>query len=138
MVKRIKDAGKQDATGRIKAHAVSGASILGERPKFSFAYLDKDYCLSKCTKDEKAALADKLHQLSQLSWLDINNAARHGQGYEKINRTSIKGRIPPSLTEDVNILAFRFFGKAPMVGYRVAEVFYIVWLDRQFVLYDHG
>jgi len=25
-----------------------------------------------------------------------------------------------------------------MVGYRVQAVFYILWLDRDFTLYDHG
>jgi len=72
-----------------------------------------------------------------MSWAQINQAPRHGLGYEKISHTSIKAAIPPHITEDVNFLAFRFSGKAPMVGYRKQEVFYIVWLDRNFTLYDH-
>jgi hypothetical protein len=28
--------------------------------------------------------------------------------------------------------------RAPMVGYRVQAIFYILWLDRDFTLYDHG
>ena len=45
----------------------------------------------------------------------------------------------PHLTEDVQrLIAFRFAGNAPMVGYRVQAIFYILWLDRDFTLYDHG
>jgi hypothetical protein len=41
--------------------------------------------------------------------------------------------------EDVSFfLAFRFFDKAPMVGYRKEEVFYVLWLDREFKLYQHS
>jgi hypothetical protein len=35
-------------------------------------------------------------------------------------------------------IAFRCFGKAPMVGYRVQAVFYLLWLDRHFTLYEHS
>lgn len=45
--------------------------------------------------------------------------------------------VPPSITEDTPILSFRFSGKAPMVGFRREEVFYVVWLDRAFDVYPH-
>lgn len=77
-------------------------------------------------------------KVSQLTWQEINQAPRHGLGTEIIDRLAIKDRLPGCITEDTNILALRFHGKAPMVGFRLAEVFYIVWLDRAFQLYDHG
>jgi hypothetical protein len=46
---------------------------------------------------------------------------------------------PPHVTEDVQrFIAFRFFGKAPMVGYRVQAIFYLLWLDCSFTLYEHS
>jgi hypothetical protein len=108
------------------------------RPKFSLEHLRKSHCISNCTKDEKAALADRLHELSQLTWQQIAQCSRKGQGSEIIARSSIgEDSIPACITEDSNIIAFRFFGNAPMVGFRDAEVFFIVWLDRAFDLYDH-
>lgn len=98
-------------------------------PVFSFRYLSKDYSLEQCTKDEKAALADTLFKLSQLTWSQIESAPRHGSGYEKIARGAIKAAIPAHITEDVNLIAFRFCGKAPMIGYRDRAIFYIIWLD---------
>jgi len=47
--------------------------------------------------------------------------------------------IPAHVTEDVQrFIAFRFSGRAPMVGYRVQAIFYLLWLDRNFTLYDPG
>lgn len=84
-------------------------------------------------------MADRLHELSQLTWQQITEASRKRQGSEIISRSAIgEDKIPAVITPDVNILAFRFCGNAPMVGFRVAETFHVVWLDRVFDLYDHG
>src|SRR5206468_3998028 len=98
-----------------------------------------DYCISRCTREEKAAFADKMHRLSQQTWSQLRQADRHGLGFETIDRTSIRSGIPPSITDDVRFIAFRFCGNAPMVGYRSDDgTFYVIWFDRAFTLYDHG
>lgn len=107
------------------------------RPKFCLEHLQKDHCLSKCTLEEKAAFADRIHEMSQQTWQELSQAHRHKQGFEAIDRSSIKGRFPSALTADVTIYAFRFHGMAPMVGFRTNEVFHVVWFDRAFNLYDH-
>ena len=107
------------------------------RPKFCLEHLQKDHCLSKCTTEEKAAFADRIHEMSQLTWQQLSQAHRHKQGFEPIDRSAIKGTFPSVLTQDVTILAFRFSGMAPMVGFRTGEVFHVVWFDRAFNLYKH-
>jgi len=63
---------------------------------------------------------------------------RHKLGAEKIARNSIKARIPQHITEDINFfISLRFSGKAPMVGYRIKDIFRIIWLDAKFTLYKH-
>ncbi|WP_071883807.1 hypothetical protein [Serratia marcescens] len=106
-------------------------------PVFSLRYLQRDFCIERCEKNERAAFAVKLFKLSQLTWADIRQADRHGLGTEKISRDSIKAAIPEHITPDVDFLAFRFNGKAPMVGYKLGSIFYILWLDRSFKLYEH-
>lgn len=135
--------------GRIKSREKESSAIVGlssqvnaqdidnSPPVFSLRYLQRDFCVDCCEKNEKAAFADKLFKLSQLSWADIRKADRHGLGTEKISRNSIKAAIPTHITPDVDFLAFRFCAKAPMVGYKLGSVFYILWLDRAFKLYDH-
>ena len=127
-----------DHGAKLKTHGSSSTSTQLLRPKFSLEHLVRDFCISNCTKDEKAALADKQHQLSQQTWQQIMQSSRHKQGCETIDRKAIVAPIPACITEDVTILAFRFAGLAPMVGFRRNEVFFVVWLDRGFCLYDHG
>lgn len=129
----------QPTTGvRIQPRTSYTKSDLDEHPVFSLRYLGGDYCLSKCQREEKAAFASTLHQLGQRTWGEINGLDRHKNGSEIIPRESIKGKIPNHITPDVRFIAFRFYKKAPMVGYREGNIFHIIWLDRQFILYDHG
>ena len=134
---RLKEPSKEGG-GRIRLRVGQAISPQQMRPKFSLEHLQKSFCLSACEKDEKASLADRMHRLSQLTWQQITHAPRHGLGTETIARSAIKDVIPSCITEDTNIIALRFHDKAPMVGFRLEEVFYIVWLDRSFKLYDHG
>jgi hypothetical protein len=135
--KQFKANQRQEKGKRISAREIVDLPPEQESPLFSLRYMNKDYSLAKCTKDEKAAFADTLYKLSQLTWSQINACPRHGSGSEKIARSSIGAPIPSHLKDDVNFIAFRFFGKAPMVGYRDGAVFYVIWLDRDFTLYPH-
>jgi hypothetical protein len=130
--------------GKGKAKHIASLAPVAEPPPqqqtpvFCFHYLTGDYSLSKCDKEEKAALADTLHQLSRLTWGQIAGAPRKGAGYEIIARKAIKTGLPSHLSDDVNLLAFRFCANKPMVGYRERRIFHILFLDRDFTLYDHG
>ena len=60
-------------------------------------------------------------------------------GMSRSPRDALRAPIPSHITADVQrFIAFRFVGQAPMVGYRVQAVFYILWLDRTFTLYEHS
>ncbi|MEO0350602.1 MAG: hypothetical protein AAF282_11210 [Cyanobacteria bacterium P01_A01_bin.15] len=107
-------------------------------PVFSLEYLQQDYCVTACQIEDQAKFALRLRKLGQLTWSQIQSASRHGLGYEKINRGAIRASIPRHITEDVSFIAFRFSALKPMVGYRSGRVFYVIWLDKDFTLYDHG
>jgi len=79
-----------------------------------------------------------LDRLSQLTWAEISKSPKHGLGYEKIAKTSIRAPIPKHIKDDIVFIAFRFYGKAPMVGYRQDAIFHILWIDRNFTLYEHS
>lgn len=121
-------------SGRIKISDNPKQSTNLEPPKFSLKHLNGgNHCLTKCTKEEKAAFADKLRELSQTTWQKLTEAPRHGMGFEKISCFP----LPPQVSKDVRMLAFRFYGMAAMIGYRIDETFYIVALDRNFKAYKH-
>lgn len=109
-------------------------------PLFSLERLQKgDYCLSALEKDDKAAFADSIFKRKSVTWNQIQQMDCHGLGYEKIAVTSIKPSVPKFITEDQsNLIAFRFSGLKPMVGYRSKNVFYVLWFDHDYSVYNHG
>jgi hypothetical protein len=108
-----------------------------EKPTFCLRFVDPAYCITRCNKDDKAAFAERIRQLSTMTWNEIIQADRHGFGREKIAAESLP-TPPKSITEDVNFIALRFSGKKPMVGYQRAGTFHIIWFDRDYNLYEHG
>lgn len=98
-----------------------------------------DYCFSVLDKNHKAMFSEAIFRRKSTKWSDIKKADRHGIGTEKIPRAAIKAPMPNFITEDVNdFLVFRYNGKNPMVGYRQHNVFFVLWFDHDFTLYDHG
>ena len=136
--RNISSKGRQETGKFFNAHGAEDASPDTLPPIFCLQYLQPEYCLSKCEKEEKSAFADRLYRLSQMTWTQIKCAHRHKLGFENIERTAIRAGIPKHITPDVTLIAFRFYDKAPMVGYRNKRIFHIVWLDRTYSLYDHG
>jgi hypothetical protein len=138
MPKRLKSQGLANQGRRIVAHDVDEPNTDQKCPVFSFEYLQSSYCITNCNSDEKAAFAERMRLLSQLTWAEIKCAPRHGLGFEKISQSAISAGLPSHITADVVLIAFRFSGKAPMVGYREKRIFHVLWFDRDFTLYDHG
>jgi hypothetical protein len=137
MGKKIKRSLKVESE-RIKYPIPVTIPSIQKRPIFSFLYLQDNYCISKCNKEQKIGFVDTMRALSKLTWQQIMSAPRHGLGTEKIKRDSIKVSIPDKITEDITFLAIRFHRLEPMVGFRVDNIFHIVWFDRDYTLYDHG
>lgn len=108
-------------------------------PLFSLERLQSgSYCLSSLEKDDKAAFADSLFKRRSMTWNKIQQMDRHGLGYEKIAVSSIKIQVPTFITEDQNnLIAFRYNGLKSMVGYRYKNIFYVLWFDHDFSVYNH-
>ena len=123
---------------QVRVATLADPAPQSQYPVFSLRHLQPGFSLRECDTNQKAALAEKMHQLSQMTWIEIINAPRHGSGSEKIARLAIQAPVPAFISDDVNFLAIRFYGNAPMVGYRDGATFHILWLDRAFRLYDHG
>lgn len=103
---------------------------------FSFRYIVKGE-FKKLEKEDKIHLLSKFYTLGRITWKTAKENDKHSLGYEKINSDSIKS-IPAEITKDAKFIAFRFHDKTPMVGFRVKEIFNIVWLDTKFIVYKHN
>lgn len=108
-------------------------------PIFSLERLQSGkYCLSGLDQEHKAMFSEAIFRRKSISWSEIKRLDRHGLGTEKIAKSSIKAAIPGFITDDVDdFLAFRYKGMNPMVGYRQRDVFFVLWFDHDFTLYDH-
>ncbi|MGK0393328.1 MAG: hypothetical protein ACJA0B_001499 [Alcanivorax borkumensis] len=107
---------------------------------FSFERIQSgQYCFSGLDDDHKVAAADAIFKRRQLRWSELKQAGRHALGFEKMPVSQIKrAPVPKFITEDKQtLLVCRYKGLAPMVGYRVRQIFYILWFDHSMNLYDH-
>jgi hypothetical protein len=96
------------------------------------------YCFSALDKEGKAQFAEAIFKRKSLTWGQVKTIDRHGLGLEKIAKHSIKAAMPPFITDEFDdFIALRFNGKSPMVGYRLNDVFYVLWFDHNFTLYNH-
>lgn len=83
-------------------------------------------------------MLDRLRILGKLSWQQIRQEHKHRYGTETISRDSLKVGIPSFVTPDTRLIAFRAYDLVAMVGYKSDRVFHVLWIDREFKLYDHG
>lgn len=136
------NAKKRDESGQFKSgKGEPSIDYDKEPPAFSLKYLRRKskYCYSGLIEKEQLAFSSRMFQLSELTWQQIKQAKSHGLGSEVLSQQQITGdEIPSHITPDTKLIALRFHGKAPMVGYRQKEIFYIIWFDRSFTLYNHG
>jgi hypothetical protein len=114
--------------------AAGGVSTQHEKLRFSFEKFVMN-CAHPCEHSELISLIDRLRQLSGITWADVLQSHKHGFGTEKIAQYALKVTLP--VTPDVDVLAFRFEGKKPMLGFRDGAMFYVLWLDRDFTAYKH-
>lgn len=136
MTKKLKPI-VEDLKGLVKKHQSTHNFDNIEHPIFCFRYLNKNFDLSKCDINDKKALIERICKLSQMTWLEIQMADRHGLGSEKIKQTSLKAPIPSHISKDIDFLALRFNGKKPIVGYKNGFIFHVVFIDSKFELYNH-
>jgi hypothetical protein len=83
-------------------------------------------------KAAQAQFALTLHKCAKLTWQDIGQAGRHGNGTEWIPAGQVRAPIPEKFSDQTKFMAFRYNGKKPMLGVRINEVFHVLWIEREF------
>jgi hypothetical protein len=123
----------------IKLPENEALSLDNQTFTFSFEYVQKGYCFSKLEKNERVALVNSLFKRKDMSWREIRQSDRHGLGIEEISSRSLRASMPTIsfINQETVFHAMRFDGKKAMVGVRVEKVFYVLWFDRSFTLYNH-
>lgn len=146
MPKNIKKPKGNPKTGKINppSGTVSRENTDRLPPIFSLTEMqDGVFDLDLCQDKEKCSLIDRIRLLSKNTWQQLKSSPKHGIGYEKIEFGAIIGQNTLQKKQEIEsqgykLIAFRFHGKAPIVGYRDGRIFHLVWIDRNFSLYNHG
>jgi hypothetical protein len=110
-------------------------------PAFSFEKMQdgSGNSFNCCEDDDRLYLAKRLFMLSRIPWKQIRGAPRTGFGSEEIPRAQVRPGVPSVVTEDVTFFhALHYVGNKRFLGYRIGQVFYILWVDHNFSVYDHG
>ena len=110
-------------------------------PAFSFEKMQdgSGNSFNCCEEADRLSLAQRMFMLSRMPWKEIRQAPSKGLGSEQIPRYRINLPIPGSVTEDVaSFSSLHYSGKKRFVGYRIGQVFYILWVDFNFSVYSHG
>jgi hypothetical protein len=109
-----------------------------ETPKFCLHYLRPGFDVHALDHDGQAALARTMQKLSSLTWKQLLQAGRHGAGFELIPAGQIGAPILARFGDVARFMVFRYSGQRPMGGYRVGDVYHILWIEREFgELYHH-
>lgn len=108
-----------------------------QKPSFVLECCHKrDFCFIRCNKAQKVGFADKLHELSQLTWSEIINANRQGLGQERI--PELDRKKPSIAPKEAKIIGLRFHRKRRMAGFKDDNgTFHILWFDHNGKLYKH-
>ena len=126
-----------DQSGRA-FHAIkppeSSGNDQARHPTFCFCCIDPDYSVRQCDVNQQKGFANRLIELSSLTWGQIFRTGRHQLGSEPVDRESLRVPIPDHVKPDVKLQAFRFHDlKGRMIGYRDVtdrRLFHVLWLDR--------
>jgi hypothetical protein len=109
-----------------------------ETPKFCLHYVQDGYDVQALSREQQAALAKTLQKLAALTWRQIGLAPRHGSGFEWIPADQIRPPVPARFQDVARFMIFRYSGLHPMGGYRINDVYHILWIERDFgELYQH-
>lgn len=110
-------------------------------PAFSFEKMQdgSGNSFNCCEEDDRLSLAKRIFMLSREPWRKIRGASNKGLGSEEIPRHQIKRPVPQSVTEDVeHFHSLHYVGNKRFIGYKVGQIFYILWIDHNFKVYKHG
>lgn len=110
-------------------------------PAFSFEKMQdgSGNSFNCCEDDDRLSLAKRMFMLSREPWRTIRGASSKGLGSEEIPRYRIKRAVPNSVTEDVEYFhSLHYIGKKRFIGYKVGQIFYVLWVDHNYQVYDHG
>lgn len=129
------------------AYKIKTPLFEDNHPAFSFKYIinNNKYNLDspKATSNLQCKFLRAMHNYSQQSWTnfigDKKNTGVEVIGYSDLRKCQVHFPKTPFYDAIKDIVIFRISNKSGrIVGRRVNNICYILWLDWDFSSYDHG
>ncbi len=143
--------GKGQNRSKIKApEANKGAHLIALKTQdynkipviFSLRHIQNGkYCFSQLDQKQKSDFAEALFRRKDFTWNDYHQIPKESLGYELLPFCCLKiASKPICVTEDLDkVIVIRFSGNdGRIVGFREKNIYYVLWVDCCFELYDHG
>ena len=99
------------------------------------------YCFSQLDQKQKSDFADALFRCKDFTWNDYHQNSKQKLGCELLSFDCLKiASKPICITEDLDkVIVIRFSDNdGRIVGFREQNIYYVLWIDCRFELYDHG
>lgn len=129
------------STKNTKLKSISPSNTGNEFFVISFGrIIPGDFCYTELDINLKASMAEAIFMRKSITWNEIDKIDRRTLGYEKLEAANIKAPAPKA-DQDIQekYYCFRFANNdGRMVGYRRSNIFYILWIEKNKNLYDHG
>ena len=116
------------------------SETVGHPVIFSLQHIQAGkFCFSILDHKQKGDFADALYRRKDFTWNDLYQNDHKKLGVESLPADRIKASKPTFMTEDVDKYEVIRFSKEDgrVVGFRKSNVFYILWIDCKFKLYNH-
>lgn len=130
MAKNIKKI--QHKKGKINTSATEIKSVNtgNEYPVFSFRHVCDNHCfLSEWQKDELLELLETFKKMESLTWNELVTNRHGGLDYRK--ETGLSKPLPAKVSPDVDVCRVKVCEVKRLWGYRVGNVFRVLWFDRE-------
>lgn len=87
--------------------------------------------------NQRSEFLIKWAKRSAFTWKDLTTHKKHGLGFEMLPKKQIKPSVPESLEQE-KYMVFRHEGNLPFVGFKVGNVFNVLWIEVEYgKVYDH-
>ncbi len=106
-----------------------------ECPLVSFKHAVRGWDVDNCEQKDRSAVAKKISSISKQTWRQLRNQGGNKGGYKE--EPPMFDRVPNPFNGEMPI-AFRLQNHMPIIGVRIQNVFYALWIDHKMNLYDHG
>lgn len=140
MTKRIKSGKKQKnkiggKTLKDKALEVEEGGTDHLPPYFSFKHAcSNHFQLSDWQSGEIAELMETFRRMEQLNWHEIHK--HRGLNYKQVDPRTFSKDLPEFISPDLSIYEVKVTKRARLFGYRLKNIFHIIWFDRNHEVYS--